>query len=44
MLLAIVWTVVKVVVGDSDFASNRYLGTAGNEDLFLNMNNWLAQQ
>jgi ABC-type uncharacterized transport system involved in gliding motility auxiliary subunit len=33
-----------LVVGDSDFASNRYLGMAGNEDLFLNMNNWLAQQ
>ena len=33
-----------VVVGDSDFASNRYLGLAGNEDLFLNMSNWLAQQ
>lgn len=33
-----------VVVGDSDFASNRGIGLAGNEDLFLNMNNWLAQQ
>lgn len=33
-----------VVMGDSDFASNRWLGTAGNRDLFLNTVNWLAQQ
>ena len=33
-----------VVVGDSDFASNAYLGVAGNRDLFLNIVNWLAQQ
>jgi ABC-type uncharacterized transport system involved in gliding motility auxiliary subunit len=33
-----------VVVGDSDFASNRALGIPGNRDLFLNMANWLAQQ
>ncbi|MCC7010837.1 MAG: GldG family protein [Acidobacteria bacterium] len=33
-----------VVVGDSDFASNRALGIQGNRDLFLNMANWLAQQ
>jgi gliding motility-associatede transport system auxiliary component len=33
-----------VVLGDSDFATNAFLGTAGNEDLFLNMVNWLAQQ
>jgi ABC-type uncharacterized transport system involved in gliding motility auxiliary subunit len=33
-----------VVVGDSDFAANAFLGTAGNRDLFLNMVNWLAQQ
>ena len=33
-----------VVVGDSDFASNRGIRYSGNEDLFLNMNNWLAQQ
>src|SRR5690606_8715070 len=33
-----------VVVGDSDFASNRALGIQGNRELFLNMANWLAQQ
>ena len=33
-----------VVVGDSDFASNRAVELAGNRDLFLNMANWLAQQ
>jgi gliding motility-associatede transport system auxiliary component len=33
-----------VVFGDSDFASNRYLGIPGNRDLFLNTVNWLAQQ
>lgn len=33
-----------VVVGDSDFATNRALNLAGNRDLFLNMSNWLAQQ
>jgi ABC-type uncharacterized transport system involved in gliding motility auxiliary subunit len=33
-----------VVFGDSDFASNRWLGTSGNRDLFLNAVNWLAQQ
>jgi gliding motility-associatede transport system auxiliary component len=33
-----------VVVGDSDFASNRALNIQGNRDLFLNMANWLAQQ
>jgi ABC-type uncharacterized transport system involved in gliding motility auxiliary subunit len=33
-----------VVVGDSDFASNAYLGVPGNRDLFLNIVNWLAQQ
>jgi ABC-type uncharacterized transport system involved in gliding motility auxiliary subunit len=31
-----------VVFGDSDFASNQYLGTAGNRDLFVNAVNWLA--
>ncbi len=30
--------------GDSDFASNRWLGISGNRDLFLNAVNWLAQQ
>ena len=33
-----------VVVGDSDFATNRALNIGGNRDLFLNMSNWLAQQ
>ena len=33
-----------VVIGDSDFASNRWLGISGNRDLFLNTVNWLAQQ
>jgi ABC-type uncharacterized transport system involved in gliding motility auxiliary subunit len=33
-----------VVVGDSDFASNRAIGLQGNRELFLNMANWLAQQ
>jgi ABC-type uncharacterized transport system involved in gliding motility auxiliary subunit len=33
-----------VVMGDSDFVSNRWLGISGNRDLFLNAVNWLAQQ
>ena len=33
-----------VIVGDSDFATNRALGIQGNRDIFLNMANWLAQQ
>jgi ABC-type uncharacterized transport system involved in gliding motility auxiliary subunit len=33
-----------VVFGDSDFASNGWLGIQGNRDLFLNTVNWLAQQ
>ncbi len=32
-----------VVIGDSDFASNRYLGAQRNGDLFFNSINWLAQ-
>jgi ABC-type uncharacterized transport system involved in gliding motility auxiliary subunit len=32
-----------VVIGDSDFATNRYLGAQGNGDLFFNAVNWLAQ-
>jgi ABC-type uncharacterized transport system involved in gliding motility auxiliary subunit len=32
------------VFGDSDFASNGWLGIPGNRDLFLNTINWLAQQ
>lgn len=33
-----------VVVGDSDFAANAFIGTGGNRDMFLNIVNWLAQQ
>jgi ABC-type uncharacterized transport system involved in gliding motility auxiliary subunit len=32
------------VIGDSDFASNAYLGVQGNRDLLMNTVNWLAQQ
>ena len=32
------------VFGDSDFASNGYLGIQGNSDLVLNAVNWLAEQ
>jgi ABC-type uncharacterized transport system involved in gliding motility auxiliary subunit len=32
-----------VVIGDSDFASNRYYGAQANGDLFQNAVNWLAQ-
>ena len=32
------------VIGDSDFASNAYLGVQGNRDLFMNTVSWLAQQ
>jgi ABC-type uncharacterized transport system involved in gliding motility auxiliary subunit len=31
-----------VVVGDSDFARNRYIGSGANVDLFLNAANWLV--
>ena len=33
-----------VVIGDSDFVSNGWLGIPGNRDLFMNAVNWLAQQ
>jgi ABC-type uncharacterized transport system involved in gliding motility auxiliary subunit len=33
-----------VAFGDSDFASDAYLGFGGNRDLFMNTVNWLAQQ
>ena len=33
-----------VAIGDSDFAGNNALGIQGNQDLFLNAVNWLAQQ
>jgi len=32
-----------IVVGDSDFASNRFLNAQVNRDLFLNMVSWLAE-
>ena len=32
-----------VLVGDTDFASNQYFGSARNGDLFVNAVNWLAQ-
>ena len=32
------------VIGDSDFASNATVGIQGNQDMFLNTVNWLAQQ
>ena len=33
-----------VVFGDSDFASNAYLGLSGNRDLILNTIGWLAEE
>jgi ABC-type uncharacterized transport system involved in gliding motility auxiliary subunit len=33
-----------VVVGDSDFITNRFINIPGNRDLGLNIANWLAQQ
>jgi len=33
-----------IVIGDSDFPSNQFIGFQGNKDLYLNMVNWLAQQ
>ena len=33
-----------VTVGDSDFAANYAVRIQGNQDLFVNMINWLAQQ
>lgn len=33
-----------VVFGDSDFASNAYIGLSGNGDLFLNTVSWLAKE
>jgi ABC-type uncharacterized transport system involved in gliding motility auxiliary subunit len=33
-----------VVVGDSDFAANAYVGFSGNKDLFMNTLGWLSQQ
>jgi ABC-type uncharacterized transport system involved in gliding motility auxiliary subunit len=33
-----------IVVGDSDFGANSYLGFQGNGDLFMNTIGWLTQQ
>ena len=33
-----------VLVGDSDFASNEFVGSLGNGVLFLNAVNWLAEE
>ncbi len=33
-----------VVFGDSDFASNAFLSSMGNKDLFANSVNWLAEE
>ena len=33
-----------VVFGDSDFATNGWLGFQGNRDLFLNTVSWLSKQ
>jgi ABC-type uncharacterized transport system involved in gliding motility auxiliary subunit len=33
-----------VTFGDSDFASNAYLGLSGNKDLILNTIGWLAEE
>lgn len=33
-----------IVIGDSDFASERFFGAFSNGDLFLNAVNWLAQE
>ncbi len=32
------------VVGDSDFAKNRYYGLSGNGNFFLNIANWLTEE
>ena len=33
-----------VVIGDSDFANNRYSNFSGNGDFFLNTVSWLAEE
>lgn len=33
-----------VVIGDSDFASNRFVNLSGNRDFFLNIISWLAEE
>ncbi len=32
-----------VVIGDSDFLANGYLGNGGNQELAMNVFNWLSQ-
>jgi ABC-type uncharacterized transport system involved in gliding motility auxiliary subunit len=32
------------VIGDSDFATNRYIGLSGNGNFFLNTANWLTEE
>jgi len=32
-----------IVIGDGDFLSNQYLGNAGNQDLGMNLINWLSR-
>ena len=32
-----------IVIGDGDFLSNQYLGNAGNQELGLNLANWLSR-
>lgn len=36
-------TTNMVLIGDTDFASNAYFGSARNGDLFINAVNWLAK-
>ncbi|HJP28868.1 MAG TPA: Gldg family protein [Dehalococcoidia bacterium] len=36
-------TVNMIVIGDTDFASNNYFGSANNSDLFVNSINYLAK-
>ncbi|MBW2622707.1 MAG: hypothetical protein JRD68_07355, partial [Deltaproteobacteria bacterium] len=33
-----------ILIGDSDFASNKHIQNGGNGDLFLNSINWLAEE
>jgi len=33
-----------VIIGDSDFATNRHIQNGGNGDLFLNAVNWLTEE
>jgi len=38
------WTSKLVVIGDSDFATNRFYRLLGNSDLFLNAVEYLAEE